>query len=181
MGNSGSAGAFLEMKRLEEVTGIPRQKFVDMHEECKRKNGAEGNKVFVNRSDCRHFINQAGIGANNQREVDAAFGFFENDGKMTTEELFSCAVMLSETMDGPQRLKYLIDIHNPKGADQNIMLRKYGQKVLQCINEFFNIKKAAEPEQVWTQICGGNNAPRVTREKFIQYVSSTAPYRDFVV
>jgi hypothetical protein len=181
MGNSKSTGSFLEMKRLEEVTGIPRQKFIDMHEECKRKSGSEGNTVLVDRADCRHFINQAGVGANNQREVDAAFGFFENDGKMSTEELFSCAVILSETMDGAQRLAYVIDIHNPKGADQNAMLRKYGQKVLQCINEFFPIKKPEDPEQVWIKICGGTNAARVTREKFIAYLCSHDPYQDFLV
>jgi hypothetical protein len=180
MGNSKSSGSFLEMKRLEEVTGIPRQQFINMHEDTKRKNGGD-NVVLVDRSDFRHFINQVGVGAFNQKDVDCAFRFFERDGKMTTEELFSCVVMLSETMDGIERLNYIIDTHNPKGADQNIISRKYGQKVLQCINEFYGIKKAAEPEQVWMQICGGNNDPRVTREQFVKYISSNAPYQDYLV
>jgi hypothetical protein len=180
MGNSKSTASFLEMKRLEEVTGIPRQKFIDMHEESKRKNGGD-TTVLVDRSDFRHFINQVGVGAFNQKEVDSAFRFFEHDGKMTTEELFSCVVMLSETMDGVARLNYIIDTHNPKGPDQNIISRKYGQKLLQCLNEFYVIKKAAEPEQVWIQICGGKDEARITREKFVKYVSSTAPYKDYLV
>ena len=49
MGNSKSTGSFLEMKRLEEVTGIPRQQFIDMHEETKRKSGDE-KLVLVDRS-----------------------------------------------------------------------------------------------------------------------------------
>jgi len=180
MGNSKSTGSLLEMKRLEEITGIPRQRFIDMHEETKRKSEDE-KVVLVDRTDFRHFINQVGVGAYNQREVDCAFQFFERDGKMTTEELFSCVVMLSETMDGVERLTYLINTHNPKGADQNIISRKYGQKILQCINEFYGIKKAPEPEQVWIKICGGNDDARVTREKFVKYVSSTAPFKDYLV
>ncbi len=122
-----------------------------------------------------------GVGANNQKEVDCAFRFFERNGQMTTEELFSCVVMLSDTMDGVSRLIYLIDIHNPKGSDQNLISRKYGQKILQCISEFYGIKKAAEPEQVWVEICGGNDESKVTREQFVNYLSSTAPYKDYLV
>jgi hypothetical protein len=180
MGNGKSSGSLLEMKRLEDVTGIPRQKFVDMHEDTKRQSANE-KEVFVDRTAFRHFINQVGVGAYNQREVDCAFQIFEHDGKMSTEELFSCVVMLSETMDGIQRLIYLIDIHNPKGSDQNVISRKYGQKILQCLNDFFGIKKVPEPEQVWIQICGGNNDAKTTREKFVKYVSSKAPYQDFLV
>lgn len=180
MGNSGSSSALLEMRRLEEVTGIPRQKFVDMHEETKRRSGNE-KEVLVDRTAFRHFINQVGVGADNQKQVDCAFRFFDRDGKMNTEELFSCVVMLSDTMDGVQRLIYLIDINNPKGSDQNIISRKYGQKLVQCLNEFYAFKNAPEPEQVWTRICGGNNDAKTTREKFVQYISSTAPYQDFLV
>jgi hypothetical protein len=181
MGNSESAGSFLQMSRLEEVTGIKRQEFINIHDESKRKNGEKGNAIFIDRSDGRHFINQMGVGANNQREVDCAFRFFERDGKLTTEELFSCVVMLSDTMDGVKRLNYLIDIHNPKGSDQNKISREYGLKLLQCMNEFFAIKKFAEPEQVWIQICKGKDDAKTTREKFVKYVSSTDPYQDFLV
>ncbi|CAF0721306.1 unnamed protein product [Rotaria sp. Silwood1] len=180
MGNSKSTRKFLELRRLEEITGIPRQKFSNLHDEYKRKS-ADENEVLVDRSDCRHFINQVGVGANNQRLVDTAFEFFLCDGKMTTEQLFSCVVMLSETMDGVDRLTYVIDTHNPKGADENIITRKYGRKILKCINEFFDIKKASPPAQVWIQVCGGTDNPEVTRDQFIKYVSITSPYRDFLV
>ncbi len=180
MGNSKSSRPSLEMKRLEEITGITRQQFVTMHDDSKRKHGSD-NPVLVSRADCRHFINQIGVGAYNQKQVDAAFGFFERDGKMTTEELFSCVAMLSETMDGVDRLSYVIDTHNPKGADHDTISRKYGQKILQCLNEFFGITKAAEPGQVWIKLCGGTDEAKVTREKFITYVSKTAPYKDFLV
>lgn len=180
MGNSGSTNSFLEMRRLEETTGIQRQKFVDFHEEVKRQPDNEKD-LLVDRAACRHFINQVGVGADNQRQVDCAFRFFDRDGKINTEELFSCVVMLSDTMDGVQRLIYLIDIHNPKGLDQNIISRKYGQKLIQCLNEFFAIRNAAEPAEVWTKMCGGTNAAKITREKFVKYVSSTAPYQDFLV
>ena len=180
MGNSGSSNSFLEMRRLEESTGIPRQKFVDLHEETKRQPGNEKD-VLLDRAACRHFINQVGVGADNQRQVDCAFRFFDRDGKMSTEALFSCVVMLSDTMDGVQRLIYLIDINNPKGSDQNIISRKYGQKLIQCLNEFFAVKTPSELAQVWIKMCGGTNDAKITREKFVKYVSSTAPYQDFLV
>lgn len=180
MGNSKSSSALLEMKRLEDVTGIPRQKFVEIHEETKHQNG-DAKEVLVDRAASRHFINQVGVGFDNQRQVDCAFRCFDRDGKMTTEDLFSCVVMLSDTMDGVQRLIYLIDINNPKGADQNIISRKYGHKLLQCLNEFYALKNVPELEQVWTAICGGKNDAKTTREKFVKYVSSTDPYQDFLV
>jgi hypothetical protein len=180
MGTGKSTGRLLEMKRLEDATGIPRQKFVDMHEETKKLSENEKH-VCVDRAAYRHFINQVGVGAFNQREVDCAFKIFEHDGKMTTEELFSCVVMLSETMDGAQRLTYLVDIHNPKGSDQNVVSRKYGQRLIQCINEFFPIKNPKEPEQIWIQICGGKNDAKTTREKFVEYFTSKDPYQDFLV
>lgn len=180
MGTSQSCRSSLEMKRLEEITGINRQLFVTMHDDSKKKHGSD-NPVLVSRVDCRHFINQIGVGQYNQEQVDAAFKFFERDGKMTTEELFSCVAMLSDTMDGADRLTYVVDTHNPKGADHQYMSRKYSQKVLQCITEFYGIKKAPEPAQVWIQLCGGTDEAKVTREKFVKYVCSTAPYKDFLV
>ncbi|CAF1216660.1 unnamed protein product [Rotaria sordida] len=180
MGNSKSTRKFLELRRLEEITGIPRQQFSNLHDEFKRKS-ADENEVLVDRSDCRHFINQVGVGAYNQKLVDNAFGFFLYDGKMTTEQLFSCVVMLSETMDGIERLTYVIDTHNPKGADENMITRRYGRKILKHINEFFDIKKTAPPAQIWIQMCGGTDKEELTRDQFIKYVSTTAPYRDFLV
>ncbi|CAF3305888.1 unnamed protein product [Rotaria socialis] len=180
MGNSKSTRKFLELKHLEEITGINRQEFSKIHEEMKRKNGDE-DVVLIDRSDCRHFINRVGVGAYNQKQVDSAFEIFLRDGKMTSEQLFSCVVMLSETMDGVARLTYVVDTHNPKGANETIITRKYGQRILKYVAEFYDIKKAAEPAQVWTQICGENDPTQVTRDEFIKYISTTAPYKDFLI
>lgn len=180
MGNSNSNRTSLEMKRLEDITGIKRQKFVDMHEESKRKQGSD-NPVLVSRADCRHFINQMGVGFDNQKQVDVSLGIFEEDGKLSTEQLFSCVVMLSETMDGAARLAYVIDTHNPKGADHENVSRKYGQKIIQCINDFYGIRKVDQPEEVWLEICGGTDKAKVTREEFVKYMTSNDPYQDFLV
>ncbi|CAF0909229.1 unnamed protein product [Adineta steineri] len=181
MGNTKSNRSSLEMKRLEEITGIPRQTFIDMHENIKRKSGTEGGTVLVSRADARHEINQTGVGYNNQKQVDAAFGFFEENGNFTTEELFSIIVMLAETMDGVNRLSYVVDTHNPKGADSENVSRKYGQRILECITEFYGIKNADKPEHVWVALCGGTDKAKVTREHFVKYVTSTDPYQDFLI
>lgn len=182
MGNTRSSRKFLELKRLEEITGIPRNNFSQIHDEFKRKNEDPDEKeVIIDKTDCRHFLNNIGVGADNLKQVDAAFDIFLEDGQMSSEELFSCVVMLSDTMDGVARFQYVVDTHNPKGPDENVITRKYGLKVLRCLKKFFDIKNAPEPAKFWAEMVGENDPKEVTRDQFIKYVSTHAPYQDFLV